>query len=90
MHQIQSFPGLCRDPTRKIYSASQTPSCGARGSLPYPKNPSPIHGPSGLERASSIGPLCLECQPYGPHTQHTHILFQGAVYVTNVIPCQLV
>jgi len=64
MNQIQNFAGL---PLGELTALLQTPSWWGGGSLPLPKNPSPL---SAL-RAST------------PRTQHTHILFRGAAYAAD-------
>ena len=70
MHQIQHFPGSAPDPTGGAFNPSPDPLAGGEGArCPIPKNPSPALGPSGLER-----------RPFGPRTQHTHILSRDATY----------
>jgi len=71
MHQIQNFPGLRPGPRWGSPQRSPRPPSWWEGArCPLPKNPSPALGPSGLER-----------RPFGPRTQHTHILSRGAAYM---------
>jgi len=76
MHQIQHFLRLCPGPAGGDYSTSPDPLAGEAATL---QEPLPALGPSGLEH-----------RPFGPCTQHTHILFHGAAayaitYITYLL-----